>query len=90
MPRIDGFQYDDENEDKFADHGLSVRQVDQVLDDEYYVARNRKGRRGWYLVIGKDHGGRCIAVPIEPTHRQGWWRPVTAWPCKDYERAKLD
>lgn len=90
MPQIVGFDYDDENEEKFGRHGITARQVDQLLDEEYVVVRNRKDRRGLYLVIGKDHGGKCIAVPIEATRDPRRWRPITAWPCKDHERAKLD
>jgi hypothetical protein len=51
--------------------------------------RNRKGRRAPYLVIGEDHGGACIAIPIEPTYDEAIWRPVTAWPCKAHERSRL-
>lgn len=89
MPRVAGFAYDDDNEEKFARHGLTVRQVDQLLANEHVVVRNRKRRRGLYLVIGCDHGGMCIAVPVEPTRDPSIWRPITAWPCKDHERAKL-
>lgn len=32
-PLIDGFLIDDDNEEKIAVHGLSVRQVLQVLDN---------------------------------------------------------
>jgi hypothetical protein len=41
-------------------------------------------------VIGHDNGGACIAVPVEPTHDPSVWRPITAWPCKQSERAKLE
>jgi hypothetical protein len=88
-PEIHDFLIDDANEEKFAVHGLSARRVLQVLEDEHVVLRNRKERRGLYLVIGRDRGGACIAVPIEPTHDPTLWRPITAWPCKDHERAKL-
>jgi len=86
---IEAFLIDDENEEKFASHNLSARQVVQVLDNEYLVVRNRRRRRARYLVIGRDNGGACIAVPIEPTHESTVWRPVTAWPCKEVERASL-
>lgn len=88
-PRVHDFLYDDENEEKFASHGLSVDQVDQVLDSGFVVVPNRKGRRAPYLVIGVDHGGRCIAIPVEPTHDPVLWRPITAWPCKESEAARL-
>ena len=88
-PPIDAFLYDDENEAEFAAHGLSVRQIDQILDNEYAVVENKKRRRGLYLVVGRDHGGRAITVPIHQTAQSGVWRPVTAWPSKQGELAKL-
>jgi uncharacterized DUF497 family protein len=81
--------FDDENEDKIAAHGLVPEQVEQILDNPHIVVRNRKRRRAMYLVIGRDNGGRCIAVPVEPTNDPVTWRPVTAWPCKDHERSML-
>lgn len=90
IPRIVGFDFDDDNVEKFASHGLTDRRVSQVLDNEFVVVRNRTGRRSAYLVIGRDHGGACIAVPVEPTRWPGLWRPTTAWPCKYQERAALE
>lgn len=90
MPAVETFLFDDENEEKIGIHGLSIRQVSQVLDNSFVITRNRKRRRGVYLIIGTDNGGNCIAIPIEATHRPGEWRPITAWPCKDAERALLN
>jgi uncharacterized DUF497 family protein len=90
MPTVVGFLFDDHNEEKCAAHGLHPRQLEQVLDGEITLVPNRRGRRGVYLLIGRDHGGTCIAVPIEPTRESGIWRPITAWPCKDHERTLLD
>ena len=89
MPLVTDLLFDDENEDKIANHGLSARRVLQVLDQEHLLVPNRKGRRASYLLIGTDHGGACIAIPIEPTHDPAVWRPVTAWLCKDNELARL-
>lgn len=89
-PRIENFLIDDENEEKFAAHRVSARQVVQILDNVHIVLRNKRGYRGVYLVIGKDNGGACIAVPVEPTHDPILWRPITAWPCKPGERTLLE
>lgn len=86
---IAGFAYDDDNENKIAGHGLDVEDLDDVLDARFVVVRNRRARRAPYLVIGRNRAGRCIAIPIEPTTGTGIWRPVTAWPCKPSERARL-
>ena len=65
-PRFEAFLIDDKNEEKITSHNLSVM---QVLDNVHIVLRNRKRRRGLYLVIGMDNGGACVAVPVEPTNQ---------------------
>lgn len=89
MVQIRAFVFDDLNEEKLAAHGVRPEQVDQLLDGPIVVAANRKGRRASYLVIGRDWGGTCIAVPVEPTHDPLVWRPVTGWPCKAAEAGRL-
>lgn len=88
-PNITGFLFDDDNELKIGLHGISPRQVMQILESEHVIVANRAKRRGVYLVIGRDHGGTCISVPVEPTHDPTLWRPITAWPSKKHERARL-
>ena len=88
-PVIEGFIIDDLNETKISSHGLSVRQIIQVLENKHVVIPNRKHRKGLYLVIGMDNGGTCIAIPVEPTYDSKLWRPITSWPCKNSERTLL-
>ena len=87
---IQSFLIDDENEDKMAAHGLTVRRVVQVLDNAHLIVPNRKHRRGLYLIIGTDNGGACIAVPVESTSDATLWRPITAWACKANEEMMLE
>ena len=89
MPVIAGFVFDDINEDKIGAHGLTTGQVLQILSNRYIIVRNRRNRRALHLIIGTDDGGGCIAVPVEKTHDPLMWRPITAWSCKDHERASL-
>lgn len=84
-PLIETFLFDEENEEKISARGLSVYQALQVLDNIHIVLKNRKRQRGVYLVIGRDNGGSCIAIPVERTHIPNLWRPITAWPCKKGE-----
>jgi uncharacterized DUF497 family protein len=81
--------WDDRNEEKVRAHGLSPARVDQVLDNEHVIVPNRQGRPAPYMVIGRDHGGGCIAIPVLPTNDPGEWRPITAWRCKQSEDAIL-
>ena len=88
-PEISDFLIDEDNEEKFAAHGVSALQVLQILENSHMVVPNRRGRRGLYLVVGRDNGGSCIAVPVERTHVVDFWRPITAWRCKVSELARL-
>jgi len=88
-PEISDFLIDEDNEEKFAAHGISALQVLQILENSHLVVPNRRGRRGIFLVVGRDNSGSCVAVPVEPTHIVNLWRPITAWPCKASELAQL-
>ena len=89
-PRMDGFVFDEQNEEKFAEHGITVAQIDFVLyDSDSVLIRNRRRRRAQYLAIGRDSSGVCIAIPLERTAERYVWRPVTAWPCKRHEERML-
>ena len=88
-PRIESFLFDEVNEEKFHAHGLTPLQVNQVLDNDHVILPNRQRRTGSYLIIGKDDGGACVAVPVTPTHDPLVWRPVTAWYCKEREKSLL-
>ena len=88
-PVVTNFFFDADNEDKIGRHGLTPSQVMQVLDSHHVIAPNRKGRRGLYLIIGRDHGGAAITIPVEATHEPTTWRPITAWVSKEHEQRKL-
>jgi hypothetical protein len=79
------FLLDDVNEDKCWEHGISSVRLLEVLENPHTIKRNRADRRGLHLLVGRDFQGRCIAIPIEPTHDPLTWRPITAWPCKQSE-----
>lgn len=90
MAQVLAFLFDEDNIEKFAAHGLAWWQVEDILDDtQRVVVPNRRRRRAAFLVIGRDRSGRCIAAPIESTWDPTLWRPVTAWPCKRNESARL-
>jgi hypothetical protein len=88
-PHVLDLLIDEINEEKFVAHGMTSRQVAQILENEYIVVPNRRGRRGLLLLIGRDHGGACIAAPLEPTPIDTTWRPITAWPRKPHELDRL-
>lgn len=89
QPPVYEFTFDADNQDKIARHGLTAAQVDQVLDNDRIIIRNRAGKRATHVVIGLDNGGACITIPVEPTRDPEVWRPVTAFVSDPEEKALL-
>ena len=89
IPAIYDFLFDDDNEREVAAHGVMPIEILQVLENQSVIQPNRRARRGTFLLIRVTNGGSCLAIPIESTHAPGIWRPITAWPCKRSEFAKL-
>ena len=87
--RVREFAIGERAAEKFWSHGITRRQVEEMLLNRLVVTVNRKDRAASHLAIGRDNQGRCITVPILPTGDVGIWRPITAWPCKPGEAAKL-
>jgi hypothetical protein len=78
-PWIDEPQFDDDNEDELARHGIDPLQVYAVLAGQPLFVRNKRGRVATYKVIGPDSSGTMLTIPIAPTPVPGQWRPVTGW-----------
>lgn len=83
--------FDAVNEAKFADHGVTVLDVLDVLDLEPRFFINRRARRASHVMVGRTRSGRVLIVPIEDWGR-GVWRPVTAfeanrWQVRRYRSA---
>lgn len=78
MIDADELLFDDENESKFRQHGITVAEVADVRDNEPRFYVNRGARRATHVMLGPTFGGRMLVVPIERI-RAGLWRPVTAF-----------
>ena len=85
---VSELQFDDENLSEVERHGVSMMQVQSVLEGEPRFFPNRKSRAATHLMIGPDNGGQMLSVPIIETPVKGIWRPVTAWPSTTAQRAK--
>lgn len=83
-------EIDDENEAKAAAHGVSARELFQLLDDDFVVLRNRRDRKAPYVLAGRTHGGRLIVAPIVESAVEGRWRPITAWEPTEAQRARYN
>jgi hypothetical protein len=76
---IDSLEFDDYNVEEIARHGVTTREVREVLAGNYRLLRNAKKHRAPYLMVGPTLGGRWLTVPIAPTEIPGTWRPATAF-----------
>jgi hypothetical protein len=79
---------DDRNEDEFAAHRVTVREVKQVLDETPRVFRNGGTGNAPYVIVGPTYGGRLLTIPIDPTPVPTTWRPRTAYDASPRDRAR--
>lgn len=89
MPRTIGdWEWDDDNLEHLAQHGLGRRVVLQVAGEDPRFRRNKRGRAASHQMIGPDHGGHFWTVcVVERSDKQGTWRAITGWPSEDPEKA---
>jgi uncharacterized DUF497 family protein len=83
------FRISERAESKFWQHGITRRQLNELLDNRLVAITNRKRRAARHIVIGRDNNGHRIVVPVMPTENPIIWRPVTAWYCEPSEATKL-
>ena len=83
---VDDYDY---NESEMHRHGVSVREVLQVVEGEFELLQNANVHTATHLIVGKTLGGRWLTIPIAPTSQPGVWRPATAFPARKADRAKL-
>jgi uncharacterized DUF497 family protein len=81
---------DRHNRAEMARHGVSRREVDQILWNRRVIGPNPRGEPGSILLIGETHGGRLLTVPLAPTDDPTTWRPATAFDASRYHRALFD
>ena len=86
---VHALSWDDENEKHITKHGVTLREVNQMVENTHIVVRNRRNRRA-PLLIGRTHGGRVLCVPIRKTREPDVWRPVTALPATEAQTSLLD
>ena len=76
-------------EEKLWARHISADQAQQVLTNEHIVVSKKEGATASHLLIGRDHGGRCLTLPMVETSDRGTWAVVTGWPSAPREEARL-
>jgi hypothetical protein len=81
---------------KLGARGISDREAQQIVDNRYAIASNRRGSRrgrraagGRRLLIGRTDGGRALTLVVERTLEPTTWIVVTGWSSSERERKML-
>jgi uncharacterized DUF497 family protein len=78
-------EWDDDNEEHLAGHGISAAEVRQMLGNRHLTMSNDRAE-GRITLIGQTNGGKVLAIALDPTDDPGTWRPVTGLPASPAER----
>lgn len=89
MIRIAELEFDEDNESELAAHGITAKEVLEILENRFTVRRNKKSRAGVRQLIGYTNGDRVLTIVLAQTHMPDRWRPVTGWDSTPPERKVL-
>ena len=67
------------NLDKLAAHGVSQREVEELVAVNAWVVSGHAEYPDQLRVIGPTRAGRLLTVALAPTERPDVWRPITGW-----------
>ena len=81
-------EWDDDNIEHIAQHGVDPEEVEEIVYEDCHAARIVRGRRRGirelrWTVFGQTCVGRYLLAIIAPYPQRGVWRAVTA---RDMER----
>lgn len=73
---------------RYGKHTVSEREIREVLGGSPRFFENTGRQRAPLIMLGPTRADRVLAVPLEPTHRWGVWRPVTAFEANTHHRER--
>lgn len=81
MPEInpESIDWDDRNASHATRHGVSLSEIEQVIENSPVYRRNKKGRQADFLAFGYTDGGRRVVVAVSWDATRRVIRPITAW-----------
>ena len=94
--RIEELEFDDaftehmaSSERDYAKHRVSEQEIREAWFGNPAYVENVGRRRGESIImLGRTHSGRILVVPLQPTHRWGVWRPVTAFEANAHHKER--
>jgi uncharacterized DUF497 family protein len=84
----EAFEWDEDNERELARHHITPYEVEQVLDNEPTWARNKRGRAGDWIMVGRTNGGRILTIVVKLNAAADTVRPVTGWGSTQGEQTR--
>lgn len=80
--KIKGLIWTSDRIEHVEQHGISVEEVEEVCQTDYWI---RRGRRRRYLAYGQTESGRYLLVVLKP-ESGGKFKVITARDMTDSER----
>lgn len=84
----EAFEWDEGNEEELGRHRITPYEVEQVFENEPTWARNKRGRAGDWIVVGRTNGGRVLTIVFLLKGETDIVRPVTGWDSTRGERTR--
>lgn len=84
----DDIEFDDDNINHMAKHGVSASEVTFVWLNEPKWLPNKKGRTASWLMVGYTNGGRPLYVPVVVDEIRSRVRPISARTCEQDEERR--
>ncbi len=80
-------RWTDHNRVKLSEHGISDAEVEEILNRDEWVPAANDAYPNQVRMIGLTFAGRLLTIVLEPTPKQGIWRPITGWDAAPAEVA---
>lgn len=80
--------FDEGNELELAEHRITPAEVVELLTNDPFWSRNKKGRAGLWKAVGYTDAGRPLTVPATYDDSRMMVRPITGWDSTDGEKTK--
>ena len=82
--------FDETNRPKIRGHGVSIREIYEVIDGDPKALRNHSPGGAPWIVIGLTVARRLLTLPVDPTAEEGVWRPRTAYDSSEKEQRRYE
>ena len=81
---IESLEWDDENVEHIARHGVNPDEVEDVCSG-LNISEKQGNRR--YILSGQSREGRYLNIVVE-TISEGFFRPITAYQMNEVQKAR--